>query len=68
MIYNFSILDAQYILITTTVVFRKTKMSPLNITFIQKFLERIAIKSMKSLFLQKYLTRKMIKIYSSSQI
>ena len=47
---------------------RKTKMCPLNITFLHKPFYKIVIKSLKSLFLHKNLTRKMIKIAFSPQI
>ena len=42
------------------IICRKTKMCPLNITFLHTFLYRIAIKSMKSLFLKKNLTMKIV--------
>ena len=43
-------------------------MCPRNITFLHKILYRIATRSTKSLFLHKNLTRKNIKIFTSSQI
>ena len=54
MIYNFFYLKCG---ITRNencmIICRKTNMSPLNKIFLRKFLYRIAIKSMKSFFLQK---------------
>ena len=44
------------------IICKKMKMRPLNITFLHKSLYIIGIKNMKSLFLQKNLTTKMIKV------
>ena len=52
----------------TTVICRKMKICPLNITCLNKFFYRIVIKSMKSFVLQENVTRKMIKISYSPQI
>ena len=43
------------------IICRKMKICPFNITFLLTFLYRIAIKDMKSLFVQKNLTRKLTK-------
>ena len=49
-------------------IWRKTKKCPLNITLSNKFFYIITIKSIKTLSLQKNLTRKMIKISISHRI
>ena len=59
MIYKFYLIDK------CRIVCKKTKMYAFNITFLHKFLYIITIKSMKSLFLQKYLRRKSI-LFSSN--
>ena len=59
MIYKFYLIDK------CRIVCKKTKMCAFNITFLHKFLYIITIKSMKSLFLQKYLRRKSI-LFSSN--
>ena len=47
---------------------RKTKMCPLNITLLHKFLYGFTKRNTKYLFLQKNLTRKKMEICTSAQI
>ena len=70
MIYNFFYFNCKINLIDNCrVICRKTKMCPLNITFLHKFLHRIIIKSMKSSFLHKKFNKKNDQnIYFSSDI
>ena len=61
MIYNFFCFKCAINLNDShSIICRKMKICPLNITFLHKFLYRIPIKSMKSLFLQKNLTMKIV--------
>ena len=50
------------------IIYRKMKICPFNITFLHTFLYRIAIKDMKSLFVQKSLTRKLTNIFFFSNL
>ena len=59
MIYNFFCFKCGINLTDNCrIICRKTKMCHFNITFLHKFLYRITITSMESLFLQKNLTKK----------
>ena len=69
MIYNFFCFKCGINLIDNCrIICRKTKMCHFNITFLHKFLYRITITSMESLFLQKNLTKKTMKRSYSPQI
>ena len=69
MIYNFSYRKyAININDIFRITWKKTKMCPLNITILHKFLSRITKRSTKNLFLHKNLRTKKIKMSSSPQI